>query len=111
MKRFHETIEWLCYSLGLAILSISVVLVPQNRLLGRQPIPVYGTGCPSLSACNNGCYSDNCLENGDIDPVLDFCTSPLNTTICSCLLDPDNCGSCYCRLYHQGVNYVCICSQ
>jgi hypothetical protein len=103
MKRFCAMTEWLCYSLGLALLILSVLLVPQSRLLAQDPNPQ-----PSCNTAN--CDSNNCctLTNGQCP------TKDASGNYC-CQKDPTNCnpGSqvcCCCGMVNQyGQIISCYC--
>ena len=53
MVRFYEKAGWLLSSLGIALLVISTVLVPQNRALADDGDDILLAPCPV--ACDNGC--------------------------------------------------------
>jgi len=56
MARFYGMCAWLCSSLGVALLLISLVLVPQGRVFGEEevqpPPPGGGAVCFGDNPCN-----------------------------------------------------------
>jgi hypothetical protein len=59
MTRFYDIAGWLCSSLGVALLVTSLVLVPENRVLGEF---VAQEKCPG-DVCNNTCKTNDCFDN------------------------------------------------
>jgi hypothetical protein len=90
-----------CYlgSLGFALLVLSILLVPTNRMLadtggGGSPLAV---GCKANNGCNISC---TLLQNG-------FCSSPDNTT-CGTAKVP-GCSACGCGGCFYGLMNLCGC--
>jgi hypothetical protein len=112
MKRFFEITEGSCYSLGLALLALSFVLVPQNWLLAQVGQPINGPGCTSVLGCNAGCNSVACLTNANIAHGL--CNNTGQYTGCNCrnTQDPANCSICVCAYYldPNTLNEECVCA-
>lgn len=82
MARFHEIAQWLLSSLGIALLILSLVIVPTNAVWGQT-----GGGCD-----DNGC--GKCMpDNGACGPKAS----------CPCMGG----GSCGCGIARGGASCIC----
>jgi hypothetical protein len=98
MARIYQKSDCLFSSLGIALLVLSIVLVPANGVLGdnggkTKPLAV---GCLRNDGCNNGnCYwtGYQCMQN---DPVY-------------CQWNLPGCDGCTCRVCLTGTGAACNC--
>ena len=84
MARFYDMAGWLLSSLGLALLVCGLVLVPQNRLLGDEPVEeIAGLQCPTRP--EGGCENPGarCM----FYDLPSTCGPAPNPMLCTCL-DP-----------------------
>jgi hypothetical protein len=102
MKSLLETVEWLSYSLTVALLILSVVLVPNGRVLGQTTEPTAPKVCAGDSTCNkivNGkklcgdldargnCVTTyDCKKDGDAKCVDCTCNDSVTAGLCNCQL-------------------------
>ncbi len=99
MGRIAAVASWLLGSLGVVLLALSVLLIPQNQALAAWAPPIcMGISC-NTAACTayytlNGNCPGSCKVNG-----LEY--------YCKCVSDATNCQDCVCRLGVQGTSCDC----
>jgi hypothetical protein len=79
MARVYWGLSWLCTWVGIALLGLSLLAVPENAALGQQSGPM--PKCPGQDNCARGC-SVNGRGTG-CNPGCD--TTPPNCTDCECV--------------------------
>src|SRR5438128_4445200 len=111
MKRLFGSAEWVCYSLGCAMLFLSLILVPQNAALGQvQPVQ----HCPAtFPGANPGQCNSDCQIYQDSDGNY-YCGNYCGQKDLGTCLSANNCNLCKCTacvyVPQQGpVEYYCYC--
>jgi hypothetical protein len=96
MRRIFMTADWFLGSLGIAMLSLSLMLVPTGGLLAdtgtNVPVP---NDCLAANGCNNGCAQSS----------TGACSPSSGTTGCT-----NGCSNCFCGacIYRQQ-GWACNC--
>jgi hypothetical protein len=100
MVRFFDAASCWLSSLGIALLVLSVVLVPTNRLLADTG----GSARPLDPGClaNNGCNGGGCVEVGVA------CPFP-NQDKVNCRWTMAGCNGCTCTGCFTRFNVICNC--
>jgi hypothetical protein len=96
MARFYDMAGWLLSSLGLALLVCGLVLVPQNRLLGDEPVEEIGYGC-AFDECDLTCTVQAPPCTGTQAPCSNDGGGARNCDTCKCRVKPFD-GNCHCLL-------------
>jgi hypothetical protein len=102
MIRFHSLLAWLLSSLGIALLMLSLVLVPTNLVLadggGGSPLAGNG-GCSGTARCNNP--ANPCVGRamcGGLNVNCNNSTPGFDCSGCKCVTDPNDATKCICTL-------------
>lgn len=93
MRRACNVISWLFGSLGVALLAISVVLVPTSRALAA-----HGTIC----ANTNTCITNKCQESAQYG-CFDY------ADWCKQIADQQQCKHCHCKV--ESMPPACDCTH
>jgi hypothetical protein len=101
MSRVCAAASGFLWSLGAALLLISILLVPQSRALAQG-----GTGADPV--CMNGsCDNDSKCFAQQADDCPNKCKDATNV-YCKCDLNPATCMDCQCKLNPAEVACSCI---
>lgn len=93
MSRIHAVASWSLWSLGAALLLISILLVPQTRALGQV------TTAPKVCEGPGTCNRPECVAaNGNCPKACQTGSGTETQYFCKCLEDKDNCKDCICVL-------------
>jgi hypothetical protein len=87
MSRLYAFGAWLTASMAVALMVLSLVLVPQNSVFADNG-PFEPSGCSlNQSVCSNGCVGVGACENNPTKKC-DLGTQ-LQCGACKCIKDPD----------------------
>jgi hypothetical protein len=92
--------------LGIAVLAVSVLLVPEVILLGQEELPFVTLAPCAGPPCDTGCAAlpipPGAVSGDKCGPAVVFCTAavpPGNTcTGCECVVSRGSPPSCFCSL-------------
>ena len=105
MLHFLDRCAWIMTSLGLALLVIGVVLVPEAGVFAQQTgTIIIGPGCDNHASCDTGCGT--CIPNAGAR-YLDRC----NGLACTCAgtpPPPNTCAGCDCLTSLSGTRCYCV---
>lgn len=97
MVRFHAVASWFLNSLGVALLLLSLMVIPTYPALGQT----YGQVCNGESCTTAGC-TVYWVKYGECPNSCGF-----NDKYCYCTSDANNCGGCTCQ--KNPVQDACSC--